>query len=121
MVELFLTFDDELIKYRNTYTDLEAKKANSIKDYLRENFVKDLVNMVNQVFSNLSEFHNQKKIISNCTKVIAQLIDWNNLVLFGDSVNIILQLLTNDDFQSDALLVLNAIVNKGKSYFNYVK
>jgi len=76
--------------------------------------VKDLVNMVNQVFANLSEFRNQKKIISNCTRVIAQLIDWNNLVLFGDCVNIILQLLSSEDFQSDALLVLNAIVNKGK-------
>jgi len=113
IVELFLTFDDELIKYRNTYTELEAKRSNILKDYLRDNFVKDLVNMVNQVFSNLSEFQNQKKIILNCTKVIAQLIDWNNLNLFGESVNIILQLLSNEDFQSDALLVLNAIVNKG--------
>jgi len=113
IVELFLTFDDELIKYRNTYTELEAKRSNILKDYLRDNFVKDLVNMVNQVFNNLSEFQNQKKIILNCTKVIAQLIDWNNLNLFGESVNIILQLLSNEDFQSDALLVLNAIVNKG--------
>lgn len=88
-----------------------------MKDYLRDNFVKEFVGMVNQVFANLSEFQNHKKIISNCTKAIAQLIDWNNLSLFTDSVQVILEMLNNEDFQPDALLVLNSIVNKGKLFF----
>jgi hypothetical protein len=118
IIELFLTFDDELIKYRDTYTEVEAKRSSIIKDYLRDNFVKELIKVLNQVFNNLDEFQGNKKFISNCTKVISQLIDWNNLELFIESIYITLKFLNNEDFQADALLVLNAIVNKGMDVIN---
>ncbi len=114
MVELFLTFDDEMIKYRNTFTELDIKRSTLIKDFLRENFVKEMVTMINQVYSNLNTFQSHKKIISNCTRVIAQLIDWNALTLFQDCVEVVMQLMNSEEFQSDGLLVLNAIVNKGR-------
>ena len=69
LVDLLLTFDDELIKFRHTYTDYEVVRSTIIKDYMRLEAVNDCVYVLNQLMQN--ETHFSKKQIKSSIKVIS--------------------------------------------------
>jgi hypothetical protein len=111
-IDFLLIFDDELIKFRHTYTEFEINRSTLIKDYLRLHGINDIVFMLGQLI--LGHQVISKKITINAIKVIAELIDWNVLTLFSDIVQYVCSdLIKINDFQSECLDVLNAIVEKG--------
>lgn len=111
-IDFLLIFDDELIKFRHTYNDYEVTRSTIIKDYLRLDGVPDIVYVFYQLIQGYQNLN--KKIIKNAIKVTAQLLDWNALNLFSDSIAFInSNLINNSDYQSECLEVLNAVVEKG--------
>jgi exportin-T len=51
-IDLLLIFDDELIKFRHTYTEFESKKSTEIKDFIRLNCINDIISLINELLSN---------------------------------------------------------------------
>lgn len=112
LIDLLLTFDDELIKFRHTYTDYEVTRSTIIKDYMRLEAVNECVFVINELMKNESHF--PKKLIKNSIKVISLLIDWNLLSIFEESVRMITNVLINNrEYENESLEVLNAIIQKG--------
>lgn len=112
MLDLLSTFDDELIKFRHTYTEFEAQKATAIKDYMRINTINDIVFILNQVISNESFI--EAKIVIKSMKVVSQLIDWNVLNVFNDILIVIFNsLISKQQFQLSSFEIINALVKKG--------
>ena len=112
--QILITFDDDMIKFRHTQGDFEITRSNIIKDYMRDNTIKDIVDVLNQILENWNSIVNiNRKLISNSIKVLSQLIDWNNLELFHNSINIMLKFINVSEYQSDALSFFDSIINKG--------
>ena len=108
-----------MIKFRHTQGDFEINRSNIIKDYMRLNSIKDIVDLFIQILDNWSNIINiNKKLISNSIKVLSQLIDWNTLSLFEASFGIMLKFLYVPEYQGDALAFLNSVINKGKFSIN---
>lgn len=112
LIDLMSTFDEELVKFRHTYTDYCLARSTKIKDFMREEAVGEIIFVINQLMQN--EKHFPKKLIKNSIRVIAQLVDWNNLNLFNDSVTMITGSLINQlEYQPECLEVFNSVINKG--------
>ena len=112
ILDLLITFDDELIKFRHTYTDFEGIRSTLIKDHMRVNVMKSINAVLYQIVSN--EEYIEHKIISKTIKVVAQLIDWNPLEYFNDILNVILtKLISKPKYINECLEVLNSIIKKG--------
>jgi hypothetical protein len=104
-----------MIKFRHTQGEFEINRSNIIKDYMRLNNIKDIVELFRQILDNWNSIVSlNKKLISNSIKVLSQLIDWNALSLFEESYNIMLKFIYVPEYQGDALSFLNSIINKGK-------
>ena len=103
-----------MIKFRHTQGEFEINRSNIIKDYMRINNIKEIVDLFTQILDNWNSIVTlNKKLISNSIKVLSQLIDWNALTLFEGSYNIMLKFVYVPEYQSDALAFLNSIINKG--------
>ena len=112
--QILITFDDDMIKFRHTQGDFEINRSTVIKDYMRLNTIKDIVDVFRQILENWNSIVSlNKKLISNSIKVLSQLIDWNALTLFESSYSIMLKFVYVVEYQSDALSFLNSVINKG--------
>ena len=118
LFDLLSIFDDELIKFRHTYTEFEAQRANIIKDYLRINVMNDIIFVLNQVLSNANFI--DASLVLKSIKVVSQLIDWNVLTLFGDIIQKITPMLNNKTFRISSLETINALMKKGMSIVDKV-
>ena len=118
LFDLLSIFDDELIKFRHTYTEFEAQRANIIKDYLRLNVMNDIIFVLNQVLSNANYI--DSALVLKSIKVVSQLIDWNVLTLFGDIIQKITPMLNNKTFRISSLETINALMKKGMSIVDKV-
>ncbi len=109
---------------RSTLSDFAITRATIIKDYMREGTVKEISDvLMSYVMHNISNPNSLKvnyKTISNSIKIIAQLIDWNDLNIFSNFITTILENLLNEILQSDILVLLNAVISKGKKCFKYI-
>ena len=95
-------------------TDYDITRSNIIKDYMRENCIKEVLDiLITTILQNSNDLKLYKKIISNSIKILSQLIDWNDLSLFTDFISILLQNIHNVNLQSEVLVILNSIINKG--------
>jgi hypothetical protein len=111
-IDMLLIFDDEFIKFRNTQSEFEMQRATVIKDNMRVECVTDIIFLLTQLMQNHSNLN--KKVVKNAIKVIGQLIDWNNINLFTEPINVIMgSLILSSDFQSDCFEVISYIVGKG--------
>ena len=116
LLNILLTFDDELIKYIDTYNEKDSERAIKIKDYMREEtHMNDLINIINVIQQLLeNEEFIDEKIIQKGIKVISQLIDWCPIVLFEKNMQVILnKLIIKKNYISDCLKVLISIIHKG--------
>jgi len=114
LTEILLTFNEEIVVIRNNMSDYDITRSNIIKDFMRENCIKNVLEiLISSILQNSSEQKHYKKIISNSIKIISQLIDWNDLSLFSQFISIIIENVSNQNLQSEILIVLNAIINKG--------
>ena len=111
-LDILITFDDELIKFRHTYTDFEGSRSTIIKDYLRVHLIKDINTVLYQILSN--DQYVEFNVVSKAIKVISQLIDWNSLEMFNELITVMLSnLLSKREYLPMILEVLNSVVKKG--------
>jgi hypothetical protein len=111
-INLLLTFDDELIKFRHTFNDYEVVRSTLIKDHMRITEINHVVFVLNQIIQN--EAHMNKKLVKNSIKAVSQLIDWNVINLFSDIINLIKDSLIHKiEYQSECLETINALIEKG--------
>ncbi|MCQ2819312.1 MAG: exportin family protein [archaeon] len=112
IIELMSSFDDEMIKFRHTYTPLEMQRSTIVKDYLRSNFTQNLLGLIQSVIENNNNF--EQNIVKLSLEVLCQLIDWNPYDFFQQSMNFVLGTLINIPiYKRQSLNVLNAIIKKG--------
>ena len=130
-VNMLNIFDEEMVKFRHTYTSYESTKTTLIKDTLRiNNHVVDSISLINLVLKNYSTI-NSDRLVYNCLKVLSQLIDWNALNFFEESISICINsLIKYNKYINKCLNVINSLVSKGMTlvekvmlldYINYVK
>ena len=111
-IDLILIFDDELIKFRHTYTEFEAKKSTQIKDFMRVNCTNDILSLINQLLIN--EEYIDNKLINKSIQAISQLVDWNLLNEFQNVIPLILtKLISKQQYMIPSLEVVNALIKKG--------
>jgi len=112
LINLLLTFDDELIKFRHTFNDYENVRSTLIKDHMRIGEINNIALVLNQVIGN--EAHMNKKLVKNSIKAVSQLIDWNVISLFSDVINLVKEyLIQKIEYQSECLEMINALIAKG--------
>jgi hypothetical protein len=103
-----------MIKFRHTQGEFEMNRSTIIKDFMRVNTIKDIVELFRQILENWSSIVSfNKKLISNSIKVLGHLIDWNSLSLFEGAYNIMIKFIYVPEYQGDALTFINSIINKG--------
>lgn len=114
-LDILLAFDEELIKDRHTYTKFEAEKSTIIKDYMRINNIAEISFLVTQIIDNEQYF--DQKIVSKTIRLIAQLIDWNQLNIFEVAIEKILKsLIQKNQYQTECFELINALIKKGMDH-----
>ena len=108
---MMVIFDDELIKFRHIQNQVLFQRSTIIKDYLRSDGINDIVSLLFQIIQNHQFL--DIKLVKNSMRVIARLIDWNQLHIFTDCVNYITEKLMNNFLLSESLEVINSIIHKG--------
>ena len=112
LIDLLLIFDDEMIKFRHTYTPYEMSCSTRIKDYLRENFIVNLNEEFAKIINKYTTF--DSNIICKILEVISQIIDWNQINKFKDILLFIFKnFIQNKLYINQCLEIMNAIVKKG--------
>lgn len=112
MIDLLHTFDEELIKFRNSNSDFQTEQSTKMKDHMRLNVIKDITKILVQVL--LNEPFIDSKVISKSIKVVTELISWNYLECFDQFIQIVIDsLLLKINYQGDCIELLNAIIKKG--------
>ena len=76
LLEIFHTFNEEFIQFRHTYTEIQISRSTIIKDYMRQNTIKNLLIILREILQNEEYLPNDKKIIQKSIEIISQLIDW---------------------------------------------
>jgi hypothetical protein len=110
-----LIFDDEFNKFRHCQDQYLYERATKIKDYLREDGIIEIVALLFEIIKGY-KFLDLKQV-KNSLKVIARLIDWNQLFLFTDIVNFTKEnFLISVPLLSENLEVFNSIIHKGMDY-----
>ena len=111
-INLLLTFDDELIKFRHTFNDYDLVRSTLIKDHMRTGEINSVIYVLNLIIQNHAQMN--KKLVKNTIKAVSQLIDWNLINLFSEIINLVKDSLINIlDYQSECLELINALINKG--------
>jgi hypothetical protein len=112
LLVIFLTFDDELVKFRHTFSQFEDSRSTIIKDNMRTDpALPELIQILSSIISNKNNL--PKKLISNALKLSASLIDWNSLNLFENVILASQKLLVENDYMKFSLEIYLAVINKG--------
>ena len=114
LLEIFNTFNEEFIQFRHTYNEIQINRSNIIKDYMRQNTVKNLLIILKEILQNEEYIPGDKKIIKKSIEIISQLIDWVPFEFFYEVLNIILgNLITKYKYYENCCAVLYSIIKKG--------
>ena len=114
LLEIFHTFNEEFIQFRHTYNEIQINRSNIIKDYMRNNTIKNLLTILEEILENEEYIQNDKKIIKKSIEIISQLIDWVPFEFFYKVLNIILGNLINKyKYYENCCGVLYSIIKKG--------
>ena len=111
-LDIFLIFDDELVKYKHANTEFLANKSTIIKEYMRNNEIKDVLDLLFMILSN--EEILKENVIKKCIKVVSELIDWVLISSFGNIMQLILnKYINNLNYIDEIIQCLTAIIKKG--------
>ena len=111
-LDIFLIFDDELVKYKHANTEFLANKSTIIKEYMRNNEIKDVLDLLFIILSN--EEILKENVIKKCIKVVSELIDWVLINSFGNIMQLILnKYINNLNYIDEIIQCLTAIIKKG--------
>ena len=111
-LDIFLIFDEELVKYKHANTEFLANKSTIIKEYMRNNEIKDVLDLLFMILSN--EEILKENVIKKCIKVVSELIDWVLINSFGNIMQLILnKYINNLNYIDEIIQCLTAIIKKG--------
>ena len=114
LLEIFHTFNEEFIQFRHTYTEIQISRSTIIKDYMRQNTIKNLLIILREILQNEEYLPNDKKIIQKSIEIISQLIDWIPFEYFYEVLNIIIgNLIKKYKYYESCCSVLYSIIKKG--------
>ena len=114
LLEIFHTFNEEFIQFRHTYTEIQISRSTIIKDYMRQNTIKNLLIILREILQNEEYLPNDKKIIQKSIEIISQLIDWIPFEYFYEVLNIIIgSLIKKYKYYESCCSVLYSIIKKG--------
>lgn len=112
LTSIFITFDEELVKFRHTFSLFDDTRSTLIKDYMRNDpALIEFINLLDTIILNKDNI--PVKIVSNALKVSSQLIDWNTLSLFESIIVSTQKLLTDSKYMKNSLEVYLGVINKG--------
>eukprot|EP00347_Sterkiella_histriomuscorum_P020494 403337586 len=114
IVKCMLVFEEELVERSEKKSNVLLEQQNRVKDAIRNSSITDIIFMLSQVLQNYTIF--DEELVNNTLEVMAQLIDWNALELFGEQINIFKAFLQMKKFRNNALSCIHAIAYKGMDY-----
>jgi len=103
-----------MIERQEHKTQHVLEQQNRVKDGIRATAINDVVFVLQQVLQNYQVF--EEETVDDALEVMAQLIDWNALEVFGSSVDIFKEFLKSTKFRTNALSCIHAFVHKGMDY-----
>ena len=68
LLEIFHTFNEEFIQFRHTYNEIQINRSNIIKDYMRNNTIKNLLTILEEILENEEYIQNEKKLLKKALK-----------------------------------------------------
>ena len=80
IIKTLQIFDEELVERYSSKPPAEVILSSQIKDFVRDGQIGPIVTVLLQVVANYNLF--PKKTVKGTLKVLAQLIDWNELNFF---------------------------------------
>jgi len=89
----------------------DMQLSSRVKDWFREGQVPHIVALLNQVLQNYALF--ETKTVKGTLKVIASLVDWNEVALFDCCRSKITEFLRVKQLRAGAFQCLAAFVGKG--------
>ena len=113
LLQIFNIFDEEFIKFRYIYNDIQINRSSIIKAYMRNNTIPNIILVIKAILENES-YINNIKIIQKSIIIISQLIDWVPFEFFIDILKIILgNLIKRYEYFNQCCYILYSIVKKG--------
>mmetsp|Transcript_42152 Transcript_42152/g.55531 ORF Transcript_42152/g.55531 Transcript_42152/m.55531 type:complete len:192 (-) Transcript_42152:1631-2206(-) len=106
-------FEEEVVDRYQQKSVTEMNLSTSIKDWFRVNQVSQVVTLLSQVLQNHAIF--ESKTVKGTLKVLATLIDWNEISLFDDCRAYIGGFLRASELRAGAFQFMAAFVGKGMS------
>lgn len=91
IVKTLQIFDEEIVERSQLKSVEEMQLSGTIKDFMREGQIPQIVTLLRQVLQNHSLF--ERKTVKGTLKVLATLIDWNEIPLFDSCRDKILEFL----------------------------
>lgn len=113
LTKILQTFEEEFVE-RNELNSGNEQRYGQIKDGIREYAIKEIVYLLQQALLNFEQFDEEQ--IEDILEVFAQLIDWNAIEIFNQSILIFKEMLINGKFKVGAIKCLQAVVTKGMDY-----
>lgn len=111
IVKTLQIFDEEIVERSQQKSVEEMQLSGTIKDFMREGQIPQIVTLLGQVLQNHSLF--ERKTVKGTLKVLATLIDWNEIPLFASCRDKILEFLREKQLRAGAFMSLASIVGKG--------
>ena len=111
---MFEGLQEEIIERSELTTDYDIKRANEIKDALRDTLIGNFVELFKNVLESQGVFSNDT--VSSTLGVLSDLIAWNLLDYFHPLRAVIMQHLLKEEFRAEAFECLFAMVHKGQEY-----
>ena len=104
-------FDEEVVERCQQKSVEEMQLSGVIKDFMREGQIPQVVTLFTQVLNNHQLF--EVKTVKGTLKVLATLIDWNELPLFETCLGKVRDFLREKNLRTGAFMCISAIVGKG--------
>lgn len=104
-------FDEEVVERYQTKSVAEMQLSAAIKDWMRIEQIPQIVTLLAQVLDSHAMF--ERKTVKGTLKVLATLIDWNEIPLFDSCRVKIREFLRVPHLRAGAFQCLGALVGKG--------
>ena len=85
-----------------------------MKDGIRALAINDILFLFNQVLVNYAVF--DEETVNESLEVLADLVDWNSLELFGPTVPTFTAFLANNSYRTSAFVCVHSMIHKGMDY-----
>ena len=111
IIKTLQIFDEEVVERAQEKPVAELGLSTQVKDFVRQGQIGSIIEVLKQVIQNHAMFN--AKTVKGTLKVLAQLIDWNELALFAEVVQPCKEFVKVKGYRAGGMTCLGAIVGKG--------